>query len=49
MLLETTQRTHCFRVICRDVLHEDGLVRHDQDKLARFLLEIRQAETLAMR
>ena len=27
----------------------DGLVRHDPDKLARLVLEIRQAEKLALR
>lgn len=47
--IETPERTHCFQLICRDVLHEDGLVRHDPDKLARLLLEIHQAEMIALR
>ncbi|HEY3136186.1 MAG TPA: YvcK family protein [Blastocatellia bacterium] len=38
--LKTSDGTHRFRIICRDVLHQDGLVRHDPDKLARLLLEI---------
>ncbi|MFY9571301.1 MAG: uridine diphosphate-N-acetylglucosamine-binding protein YvcK [Blastocatellia bacterium] len=46
--LETSERTHSFQVVCRDVLHEDGLVRHDPDKLARLLLEIHQTATFAM-
>lgn len=46
--IETPERTHYFQLICRDMLHEDGLVRHDPDKLARLLLEIHQTETLAM-
>lgn len=48
VFIERTNRTHCFRVICRDVLHEDGLVRHDPAKLARLLLEIHQGQTLAI-
>lgn len=48
VLLETPERAYCFSVICRDVLHEDGLVRHDPDKLASLLLEIHHAEALAM-
>ena len=38
--LKTSDGTHRFRIVCRDVLHQDGLVRHDPDKLARLLLEI---------
>lgn len=48
-LIETGQRTHSFRIVCRDVLHEDGLVRHDPEKLARLLLEIRQNQALQIR
>lgn len=44
--IETPERVYAFKLICRDVLHEDGLVRHDPDKLARLVLEIRQAEKL---
>jgi uncharacterized cofD-like protein len=47
--IETPERVHAFQLICRDVLHEDGLVRHDPDKLARLVLEIRQSEKLAAR
>jgi 2-phospho-L-lactate transferase/gluconeogenesis factor (CofD/UPF0052 family) len=47
--IETPERVHAFQLLCRDVLHEDGLVRHDPDKLARLVLEIRQAEKLAAR
>ena len=47
--LDTPERTRSFQLLCRDVLHEDGLVRHDPDKLARLLLEIHQAEMLAAR
>jgi len=47
--IKTPERVHAFRLICRDVLHEDGLVRHDPDKLAQLVLEIRQAEKLAAR
>lgn len=46
--IETPERVHAFQLICRDMLHEDGLVRHDPDKLARLILEIRQAEKLAV-
>jgi len=49
VIVETSKGTHSFRILCRDVLHEDGLVRHDPAKLARLLLEIHQTETLAMR
>src|SRR5882724_459399 len=45
--LETGGRNHAFQLICRDVLHEDGLVRHDPDKLARLVLAIHRAERLA--
>lgn len=47
--IETADLVHAFQPICRDVLHEDGLVRHDPDKLAHLVLEIRRAATLAMR
>ena len=47
--IEAADRTHCFRVSYRDVLHEDGLVRHDPNKLARLLLAIHQTELLAIR
>ena len=47
--LDTPERTRRFQLVCRDVLHEDGLVRHDPDKLARLLLEIHQTEMLAVR
>jgi uncharacterized cofD-like protein len=47
--IEMPERVHPFQLICRDVLHEDGLVRHDPDKLARLVLELRQPEPLAMR
>lgn len=45
---KTTNRAHFFRLICRDVIHEDGLVRHDPAKLARLLLELHQGQTLAV-
>ena len=45
--IETGNRNHAFQLICRAVLHEDGLVRHDPDKLARLVLEIHRAERLA--
>ena len=48
-LIETPDRAHRFRMICRDVIHEDGLVRHDPDKLARLVLELRQVEKLEVR
>lgn len=48
VFIEKTNRTHCFRLMCRNVLHEDGLVRHDPAKLARLLLEIHQGQTLAV-
>lgn len=47
--IEIQARVHTFQLICRDVLHEDGLVRHDPDKLARLVLELRQPEALATR
>jgi len=47
--IETRERIHAFQLICRDVLHEDGLVRHDPDKLARLVLEIPRAERLSVR
>jgi len=33
-----------FQLICRDLLQEERLVRHDPAKLARLLLEIHQTE-----
>ena len=42
--IEMPDRVHAFQLVCRDVLHEDGLVRHDPDKLARLVLELRQSE-----
>ncbi|HXU38339.1 MAG TPA: gluconeogenesis factor YvcK family protein [Blastocatellia bacterium] len=48
VVIEKTNRTHCFQLICRDVLHEDGLVRHETAKLARLLLEIHQRQTIAV-
>jgi len=47
-ILETGERAHTIRLIGRDVLHEDGLVRHDPDKLARLLLDIHQTAALAV-
>lgn len=47
--IEMPERVHAFQLICRDVLHEDGLVRHDPDKLARLVLEIPRSESLAVR
>ena len=47
--LETSEGAHSFRIVCRDVLHQDGLVRHDPDKLGRLLLEIRQSDPHKMR
>ena len=47
--LGTPDGRHSFGVICRDILHEDGLVRHDPDKLASLLLEIHKAEMVALR
>ena len=46
--VESGERLHAFQLICRDLLQEDGLVRHDPDKLARLVLEIRHAENLAV-
>jgi hypothetical protein len=37
-----------FQLICSDLLQEDGLVRHDPDKLARLVLQIHQAARLAV-
>ena len=47
--IEARERMHAFQLICRNVLHEDGLVRHDPDKLARLVLDIHQAQRLAVR
>ena len=47
--LETPERVHSFQLICCDVLYEDGLVRHDPDKLARLILELHRPQSLAMR
>jgi uncharacterized cofD-like protein len=47
--LGTPERAHTFQLICRDVLLEDGLVRHDPDKLAQLILELSRTEKLAMR
>lgn len=49
VFIEKANRAHPFRVICRDLLHEDGLVRHDPAKLARLLLDVHQKEILATR
>ncbi|HSB11346.1 MAG TPA: gluconeogenesis factor YvcK family protein [Blastocatellia bacterium] len=38
-----SDRLHRFRIVCSDVLHEDGLVRHDPDKIARLLLKLHQS------
>ena len=48
-VVEAGNRSHRFRILCRDVLHEDGLVRHDPSKLARLLVEIYQHQTVAIR
>jgi uncharacterized cofD-like protein len=48
VVIEKANRTHCFRLICRDVLHEDGLVRHEPAKLARLLLDIHQGQTISV-
>jgi len=48
-IVEADNRSHRFRILCRDVLHEDGLVRHDPSKLARLLLEIHQRQNVALR
>lgn len=45
--IETSKRIHPFHLIGRGVLHEDGLVRHDPDKLA--LLVLQAAELRASR
>jgi uncharacterized cofD-like protein len=45
-LIESLDRTHDLRIVCRDVLHQDGLVRHDPEKLARLLLEIYQNDPM---
>jgi len=45
--LDTGERTHSFQLLCRDVLQQDGLVRHDPHKLARLVLEIHETEMLA--
>lgn len=37
-----------FQLICRDVLREDGLVRHDSAKLARLVMETRQIRRVAL-
>jgi uncharacterized cofD-like protein len=42
--IQGPNRIHRFQVIRRDVLHEDGLVRHDPAKLSRLLLEIYESE-----
>jgi uncharacterized cofD-like protein len=47
-ILETHQGPRPLRFLCRDMLYEDGLVRHDPDKIARLLLDIHQTETLAL-
>jgi uncharacterized cofD-like protein len=47
--IQGADRLHGFRIIARDVIHEDGLVRHDPAKLARLLLEIHQSEMAATR
>jgi len=47
-VVEAGNRSHGFRILCRDVLHEDGLVRHDPSKLARLLVEIYQRQSVAI-
>lgn len=37
-----------FQLICRDLLHEDGLVRHDPAKLARLVMETHQTQRVAL-
>jgi uncharacterized cofD-like protein len=46
---DVTRHTHNFRLLYRDVLHENRLVRHDPDKLARLLIGIYQDQTVANR
>lgn len=41
-MMRASNRVHGFRVIACDLLHEDGLVRHDPDKIARLLLSLHQ-------
>jgi uncharacterized cofD-like protein len=44
----TPGRVRAFQLVCREVLQEDGLVRHDPDKLARLILELHRPEMIAM-
>lgn len=44
--IETSHGPRDFGLLCRDVLHQDGLVRHDPARLAQLLLEIHETETL---
>lgn len=46
--IEVSRQAHVFQLVCRDVLHEDGLVRHDPVKLARLILELHRSETAAI-
>jgi uncharacterized cofD-like protein len=49
LVSEKTQEAHCFRLLYRDVLHENRLVRHDPAKLAGLLMEIHQDQQVATR
>jgi uncharacterized cofD-like protein len=46
--LQTGNRVYRVQLICRDVLHEDGLVRHDPAKLARLVMETHQTQRVAL-
>jgi uncharacterized cofD-like protein len=46
--LDAGGRAHSFQLLCRNLLQEEGLVRHDPDKLARLLLEIHHPELLSI-
>jgi uncharacterized cofD-like protein len=47
--MEMSGQVRAFQLICRDVLQEHGLIRHDPDKLARLILELMRPETLILR
>lgn len=49
LVSKKTQQVHNFRLLYRDVLHENRLVRHDPTKLARLVMEIYQEQAVATR
>lgn len=49
LVSERTGQSHNFRLLYRDVLHENRLVRHDPAKLARLVMDVYQDQAVVTR